>query len=926
MRFSLQLFDSKVARRIFTSFFIASLLPVGLVAVLVVMQVRDAVEQQAQWNLRDAGRNSGQHLLDRLLAAEFILPYLGAPWLDDPPVQFDAAAMLRDGGVQPLFGSFDVASSVGTDAVSAKRTRLLVTETGEVLLARRTSDGVIVGRLAPGYLWGLGDPPFGVDLCVFERATARQLHCSAPLERSMAAQVRRVVAASAQGDVDWSDQGIERLSNHWELFVPARFDAEPWSVFVSQPKSVALGPLAAFNRAFPQALAAGLILILLISIAQIRRILKPLNYLVRGTRRIAERNFSTRFRLRSDDEFGALGAAMNDMAEALGSQFDTLTALSEIDRLILASSDTEQVFDAVLERISRVVPDCEIAMLLIEPGEPERGRLYRCREASGGREDLQRVSVSKQLNAWLCQHPDGYIHEVKGLSARLPEYGSSHRTGRVFVQPVAQDDNLQGALFASFEETATIAVNSLQSLKEFATRCAVAISAAEREQRLLHRAHFDALTGLPNRELCYDRLRQALAVARREEHKLAVLFIDLDGFKHVNDSLGHSCGDQLLRETALRLSAALRDTDTVARLGGDEYVVILPHVQGKLEVEVIVSNIMDALKWPFSIDQQMAFVSASIGVTLFPDDAQSVDGLLRKADTAMYKAKDGGRSRHVFFAKEMDETTHERLALQTDLRGALTQGELFLVYQPQIDLAQGRVVCAEALLRWRHPKRGMVPLELFLPVLEETGLVETIGSWVLQTALAEFARWKQAGLGIDRVAVNAATRQLFDADMVDLVDECLHLTELPGSSLEIELTEGTLVTDFARSNEVLRALTERGVRIAIDDFGTGYSSLGYLKDLTFDIVKVDRAFVAGLPDAKSLAIVKAVLGMAHSLGKRVVAEGIESEVQRELLAGLGCDIGQGFLLGRPLPGREFSSWLGSAEATSLLEQTFAFNA
>jgi diguanylate cyclase (GGDEF)-like protein len=630
--------------------------------------------------------------------------------------------------------------------------------------------------------------------------------------------------------------------------------------------------------------------------------------------------FPTRLNLDRDDEFDELGNAIRAMAEQLNRQSATLSALAHIDSLILASRQTEEVLDAVLARIATIVHDCDVSVLFMDSEQSDRARLYY-KASDGG--TVLRCEVSQELRAWLRHQPTGNLQSSSSVKSRLPAFPVADVNSRVFVMPILRGEELHGALLARFKADAAIGETELYFLREFGSRVAVAIAAAEREQELTHRANFDALTGLPNRQLCFDRLRQALAGARREEHKVGVLFIDLDGFKHVNDSLGHSSGDELLRETALRLSSALRETDTVARLGGDEYVVILPHVRGVLEVEVIVANILDAMKWPFQINGQSAFIGASIGVTIFPDDASTAEDLLRKADTAMYQAKDNGRSRYVFFIHEMDQRTHERMALQNDLRTALANREFFLVYQPQIDLTTGDVVCAEALLRWKHPSRGLIAPEMVLPVLEDTGLVESVGNWVMQSALAEFCAWKQRGLSIPRLAVNVATRQLFDTAFVDLIDQRLNQFGVHGSCLEVELTESSLVNDFARADRVLRDLADRGIRTAIDDFGTGYSSLGYLKDLTFDVVKIDRAFIHGLPERKSLAIVKAVLGMAHSLGKHVVAEGIETEAQLTQLASLGCDIGQGFLFGRPLIAPAFGNWLEQVEATRLLKAAFA---
>jgi diguanylate cyclase (GGDEF)-like protein len=485
------------------------------------------------------------------------------------------------------------------------------------------------------------------------------------------------------------------------------------------------------------------------------------------------------------------------------------------------------------------------------------------------------------------------------------------------------DGSLRGALVGRLPSESQGVDEALNLLREFASRMAVALSAIERERALFLQAHFDELTGLPNRQLFYDRLGQALVRARRERHELAVLFIDLDGFKTVNDSLGHSFGDELLRETALRITATLRDTDTVARIGGDEYVVILPHVNSILEVESVVEKLLAILRRPFAVGGQDSFVGASIGVTMFPDDGTTVEELLRKADTAMYAAKESGRGRCVFFAPVMDSRVQERLAMQTDLRNALTNGEFSVVYQPQVLFGTGSLICAEALLRWTHPVRGSVPPGVFVPILEESGLIDEVGAWVMERALSDFVRWRRAGVQIDRVSVNVATQQLFQPGFAGHVVAALNKTGLPGTSLELELTEHGLVRDFRKTNDIFRELRRAGVRVAIDDFGTGYSSLVYLRELTFDVLKIDRAFVMGLPEQKSMAIVQAVLAVAHALGKTVVAEGVESELHERVLKDLGCDFAQGYLFSVPLGSEEFVAWAvgratGSPASTALI--------
>jgi diguanylate cyclase (GGDEF)-like protein len=895
-----KIFGSRVARRVLVSFALASLVPIATFSVFAIAELNRVIEADTRHALEQTGREASRDILERFAVADNMLSALADRPQGFAPIAFDAALVRAADGVQLLFG--DMLDVPAIEVAEMDSTRLIITpDGGRLLLARRTAQGLLLASIEPTFLWPAATSlPEGMNLCVVGGGSA-PLFCTA-----------------AEGT--WGDREGALLAVRSEVPLPTGLGVAPWSIETNQPIRTAFDSLAPYRDEIGRLVGINAIVILLLLVTQIRSVSRPIGQLVAGTRKITARLFPARASHDRADEFDELGSAMQSMAEQLSRQFETLTALAHIDNLILASRQTEEVLDAVLARIATIVHDCDISVLFMDSEQPDRARLYY---KDNGRGTALRCEVSQEIRSWLRQQPRGSLHYSPAVKSRLPPFPVSDANCRVFVLPILRGDSLHGALFASFKAAAAIGDAELYFLREFGSRVTVAIAAAEREQELMNRANFDALTGLPNRQLCFDRLRQALAAARREEHKVGVLFIDLDGFKHVNDSLGHSNGDELLRETALRLSSALRETDTVARLGGDEYVVILPHVRGVLEVEVIVANILDAMKWPFHLSGQDAYISASIGVTIFPDDAGTAEDLLRKADTAMYQAKENGRARYVFFVREMDQRTHESSALQSDLRTALANREFFLVYQPQIDLVTGEVVCAEALLRWKHPTRGLIAPETVLPVLEDTGLVESVGNWVIQSALAEFCSWRQLGLSIPRLAVNVATRQLFDTAFVDVIDERLKEFGLDGSCLEIELTESSLVNDFAGADRVLRHLTERGIRTAIDDFGTGYSSLGYLKDLTFDAVKIDRAFINGLPERKSLAIVRAVLGMAHSLGKQVVAEGIETEAQLKQLATLKCDIGQGFLFGRPLIAPAFSKWLAEVEATRLLKAAFA---
>jgi diguanylate cyclase (GGDEF)-like protein len=429
------------------------------------------------------------------------------------------------------------------------------------------------------------------------------------------------------------------------------------------------------------------------------------------------------------------------------------------------------------------------------------------------------------------------------------------------------------------------------------------------EERLHQLAFYDPITALPNRALLEDRLRTALARASRAAGGVALLFMDLDRFKAVNDSLGHPAGDALLREVAERLPRCLREADTAARWGGDEFIVLIPDLPGDREtaaeaVAVVIEKVQAALAKPALLEGQEVEVSTSIGVTLYPWDGSNVTDLIKRADTAMYQAKDRGRNTYQFFAEAMDAAARERLFLGNELRRALRRGELALHYQPQIQTRDYRIVGAEALLRWKHPERDWISPAKFIPVAEENGQIHAIGRWVIEEVLGQIKHWMALGFSVPRIDVNVSPRQLTDPSFVHTLSELLSTYSLPPQCLGLELTEGTMVEE--RTLVAVTAVSQLGVGLAVDDFGTGYSSLGYLRRFPLDTLKIDQSFVRGLTAGPSdAALVKAIIAMAKGLCLRIIAEGVETEAQRLLLSQYGCDTFQGFLFGAALPAEVF---------------------
>ncbi|MDX1485232.1 MAG: EAL domain-containing protein [Alphaproteobacteria bacterium] len=425
------------------------------------------------------------------------------------------------------------------------------------------------------------------------------------------------------------------------------------------------------------------------------------------------------------------------------------------------------------------------------------------------------------------------------------------------------------------------------------------------ELRLCNLVHYDSLTQLPNRELLLDRLTQAIAQATRQQALVGLLLLDLDRFKMVNDTLGHEFGDKLLQDVAGRIRSCIRDSDTLARLGGDEFIVVLNGISGAQDAAKVAKKIIDELSKPIVIDGHEVFVTTSIGISLFPSDGMDKNALITNADVAMYRAKEEGRNHFQFYTYGMNATTVEQLTLENDLRRAIERDELLLHYQPQVDLADGRIIGVEALVRWQHPELGLIPPARFIPIAEETGLIVPIGQWVLKTACAQARQWIDAGMPPLVVSVNMSSRQFHQEDMLETVTTALEESGLDAEHLALEITESSLMQKPEDAVVTLCLLHNMGVGIAIDDFGTGYSSLGHLKRFPLHALKIDRAFVSDVTEnPEDAAIVGAILAMAHSLKLRVIAEGVETRNQLDFLKQAGCDAIQGFLISKPVTAEE----------------------
>jgi diguanylate cyclase (GGDEF)-like protein len=572
-----------------------------------------------------------------------------------------------------------------------------------------------------------------------------------------------------------------------------------------------------------------------------------------------------------------------------------LAALDRLGRRLSHGLSVEEVFRTASEHLRQVRSVDACFLQLDDPTQLLADRWEGDPAVAATVHELaQRVQSSGQ-RVWL---------EDAAAEPRLG--GETQTAARSWLMlPLRGESGLTGCLGVAAQAPRAFSSDDIHFLELVAERVGLALEGARRSAELVRMAYHDTLTGLPNRALLLDRLQQAL-LQRHPQQPAAVLLLDLDNFKVINDSLGHEAGDALLQAVARQLLGAVRAGDTVARLGGDEFVVLLPEVSGGEGVLRMAERLASSLRTPFTLAGREVAISTSIGVALSEPDDREPERLLRAADLALYRAKANGRSCYALFDPEMAATAMERMELESALRGAMERQELQVYYQPIFHLGSHKLLGWEALVRWRHPTRGLVSPALFIPVAEETGLVVALGQWVLEAACRQAQAWQvmtgERGLSM---SVNVAARQFQSPDLIADVDRIIRELGVSPQTLQLEITESAIMQGGETATGTLEALKKLGVRLAIDDFGTGYSSLAYLKRFPVDTLKVDRSFVDGLGrDAQDGAIVRSVVALAKALDLNVTAEGIETPAQQAQLALLGCDFGQGYLLGRPVPAEQ----------------------
>lgn len=932
---------SKVARRIFTLFIVSALVPIFALAALSFRQVTGHFNQQTDKHLHQAGKAVGMAIFERLLALEAELQMTGA-YLRSHTLtsagnatqgvgagmkrRFTAVALLAD-DIAPV----NIVGTIAEPPALTQTQREHVAAGKSVLLSDYHPDrpprvfmltalnpanagqGVLIGEINPTYLWDVRYTlTLATEVCVLDPQD-RALYCSRPLPAAFAKPMQTESSATQAGPLSLHWGGEEYLVSLWPVFLEATYLTPKWTVVVGESRSYVSRAIADFKKIFPAVTVMSILLVLILSISQIRRSLVPLENLRDGTRRIANREFDSRVAVDSGDEFEELAESFNTMAFRLGRQFNVLSTMAEIDRLILSAPDAKNIIKTVLLRMRDIVLCDTVSVTLVHSESASAARTFFGVNSTG-----ELLSYDTELTQEETKHlHDNTDSVILTSTDHVPDYLlplTKQDAQSYLVLPIFLDDVLSAMISLAFKDQPGCGEEDLTQARRLADRVAVALSNASWEEKLYHQAHYDALTDLPNRVLLKDRLPQALVRAERNGTLVAVLFLDLDRFKSINDSLGHAAGDLFLNEIVDRLTHCVRSVDTIARLGGDEFTLIIPDLDPAQDVTsnltAIADKILTTVAKPFVLYGHEVSATASIGIAVYPRDGRSFDDLLKNADSAMYHAKAKGRGNYQFYSKELNAAAVERLDLENSLRRALEHEQLELYYHPLVDIGTGRIIGAEALLRWWHPEKGLVYPDTFIPLAEQTGLIVPMGEWVLRTACDQNKAWREAGHPSIRISVNLSARQFLDQSLVSKIAAILAESRLAADGLALEITEGIVMEDVDATLKTLHELTTMGLYLAIDDFGKGYSSFSYLKRFPIDALKIDRYFVRDITtDAYDSAIVGTITALGHSLDLEVIAEGVETEEQLQVLRRHRCNEFQGNLISKPLPAREFEALL-----------------
>ncbi|GGD10039.1 putative bifunctional diguanylate cyclase/phosphodiesterase [Halopseudomonas salina] len=935
MAIDLRTFSSPIARRLFFFFFLAVTLPVLVLVSITFFQLSDYMANQHRKELQNDAKYIGMNLFERLQRVGIELPRVAATRTPqslrvDPVHTAGDDVLLRlvrgVGAGDPVWlhpGNADQAlheklyeqlaapDSEGRDR--PMRIHQLGTNPTVLFASLKVApDSYLAARVHPEFFWDPEQLPHDKLSCVLAGKDV-VVFCSVDPPARFVEAFASARADSSLGSFEWEEGGATMRAVYWEVFLHGIGMNRNWTVVLSQPEQQLFATTRQFQATLILIVLASILMALMFSIGHLRRVLRPLQSLRMATRQVADGDLRKQVVITSGDEFQELAQAFNSMTERLAGQFDQREALMEIDRVILSTKDSRNVVNEVLVQ-AQAFPECD--SLLVAMQDEQVVRLKAAGDGSHSAEDHQ-ILAHKQYAQTLSQLGNGEEPLVlDDLPAWLPVLPGTEACSAWLLFPLRVSGELSGFVLLGTRNPANATNANSGWAVQVVSRLSIALTRARWQTDLYRQAHFDDLTGLPNRAALKVTLSRALERSTRNETRVALLFIDLDRFKLINDSIGHAAGDIYLQAVAERIRSCVRSEDAVSRLGGDEFTVlitdVLPEADIATEVMTLVGRLLQNIPKPVRVGLHELRCTMSIGVSIFPDDGQSIDDLMKQADTAMYQAKRSGGNSFRFYAQEMQAASQQRMELESDMRQALESDQFQLYFQPQVRMDSSHVQSAEVLLRWNHPERGLVPPGVFIPIAEESLLIADIDAWVLRAVCKQIRQWLNAGIEPVRLAINISAAQFQNPRFVSLVKLSLSQFELSADHIELEITEGALIDNLEHARQVLNELGEFGVRLAIDDFGTGYCSLAYLKTMPIDKLKIDQSFIRDITlSARDAAIVEVILQLSKQLGLRCIAEGVETQEELDWLVEKGCEVFQGYFFHRPMPLADFAKLLSS---------------
>ena len=938
MKTGIGIFRSRFARRLFTVFIVSAILPVLTLAALSFNRVADQLLEQNEQQQRQQVKTIGMAIYERLTLLQTELQmiasrrasdknYLLDPmdantkrlldeklvnigWLDNrniyTPLLHNGSHVMGLDAINQLPESSTEFTIITTPNVEGER-HIFMLQPPNTAAAE---DGILIAELNNEYLWNADIITASQGLCMLDHLSD-VLFCSPAIPDRLIESTDRETADSFAGNYEWEDANNEsHLVSYWSIFLRSEYGIDDWTVLTSVPRQEIVRPITDFQTPFILIFAVSLLIVLMLSSSQIQRILIPLRKLTLAVQDIGNSNFDSKVVIDSKDEFSDLADSFNTMGAKLSDQFQSLETMAEIDRLILSSQDAENIVQIVLVRIQEIIR-CDQIGIASQDGDGQFTQMVmRVRQNEPEPEIIEaEIELLPVDHEFLEQRQGGALIELDRGVPLFLEPITSLGARVCLVLPLFSDDALSAIVVLGYTQLPENPEQLLQDTRSWADRVGVALSNARWQEKLYHQANFDALTGLPNRPAFKNYLQQALNRAERNKEMVGVLFIDLDRFKLVNDSLGHVVGDQYLTAIAERISQCVRSTDMLARLGGDEFTIVVSEdaqVHIKTSISAVADKLLEAIPKPLQLGGQELRSSASIGIAIYPLDADNIEDLMKNADSAMYHAKANVGGSYRYFSEELNLVISNQLRVEGELRKALRNDELTLYFQAKVDCHSGKLVGAEALLRWNHPEKGLVLPDSFVPQAEESRLIIDIDHWVLNAACAQLKIWKNEGRPNLHLATNLSAR-FFQLD--EVAERLIELTEqldVSMENLELEITEGTLIEDIDKALLTLKELKILGFQLTIDDFGTGYSSLSYLKQLPIHKLKIDQSFISNCADDEvDAALVKTIISMAHNLHLLCIAEGVETKEQLAFLRKHGCDQVQGYYYSKPLAARDF---------------------